>query len=70
MFGQMMIEPIVQVDPNADLQAAVTGLTKITEAVEIVRWIELPAVGQAASERDNLCARKMPPCVLPEEMHY
>ena len=43
MFGRMMVEPMVQVEPNADLQAAVTALTKITEIVEIVRWIDLPA---------------------------
>ena len=43
MFGRMMIEPIVQVEPNADLPAAVAALIKVTENVEIVRWIELPA---------------------------
>ena len=43
MFGRMIVEPIVQVEPNADLEAAMTALTKITETVEIVRWIELPA---------------------------
>ena len=43
MFGRMMVEPIVRVEPNADLQPAVTALIKVTENVEIVRWIELPA---------------------------
>ena len=43
MFGRMMIEPVVQVDPGVDLQTAVAALTKIAEIVEIVRWIELPA---------------------------
>ena len=43
MFGQMMIEPIVQVDPGADLQSAIAELLKLAENVEIVRWIELPA---------------------------
>ena len=43
MFGRMMIEPIVQVDPGADLQSAIAALVKVTETVEIVRWIELPA---------------------------
>ena len=43
MFGRMMIEPIVQVDPTIDLQTAVAALVKVTEDVEIVRWIELPA---------------------------
>ncbi len=43
MFGRMMIEPLVQVDPGADLQSAMAALLKVTENVEIVRWIELPA---------------------------
>ena len=43
MFGRMMVEPIVQVDPEADLQTAVAALVKVTETVEIVRWIEFPA---------------------------
>ena len=42
MFGQMMIEPVVHVDPEADLQSAIAALVKVTETVEIVRWIELP----------------------------
>jgi len=43
MFGRMMIEPLVRVDPGADLQSAIAALVKLTETVEIVRWIELPA---------------------------
>jgi hypothetical protein len=43
MFGQMMVEPVVQLDPGADLQTAVAALTKVAEDVEIVHWIELPA---------------------------
>ena len=43
MFGRMMIEPVVQVDPTIDLHTAVARLIKVTENVEIVRWIELPA---------------------------
>ena len=43
MFGRLMIEPVVQVDPGVDLQTAVATLIKVTENVEIVRWIELPA---------------------------
>ena len=43
MFGRMMVEPVVQVDPGVDLQTAVTALIKVAENVEIVRWIELPA---------------------------
>ena len=42
MFGRMMVEPIVQVEPGVNLQTAIAALTKITENVEIVRWIELP----------------------------
>jgi hypothetical protein len=43
MFGRMTNELIVQVDPTVDLQTAVAALAKITENVEILRWIELPA---------------------------
>jgi hypothetical protein len=43
MFGRMMIEPIVQVEPGGNLQTAIAALTKITENAEIVRWIELSA---------------------------
>ena len=43
MFGRMMIEPVVQVDSGADLQSAIAALVKVTETVEIVRWIEFPA---------------------------
>ena len=43
MFGRLMIEPVVQVDPTIDLHTAVATLIKVTENVEIVRWIELPA---------------------------
>ena len=43
MFGRMMVEPVVQIDPGVDLQTAVTALIKVAENVEIVRWIELPA---------------------------
>ncbi len=42
MFGRMMIEP-VQANPGIDLQAAVAAMTKVTQNVEIVRPIELPA---------------------------
>jgi hypothetical protein len=43
MFGQMMIEPVVQLDPGVDLQTAIAALIKVAENVEIVRWIEFPA---------------------------
>ena len=42
MFGRLMIEPVVQVDPTIDLQTAVAALLKVAENVEIVRWIEFP----------------------------
>jgi hypothetical protein len=42
MFGQMTVEPVVQVDPGVELQTAVAALIKAAENVEIVRWIELP----------------------------
>jgi hypothetical protein len=38
MFGRMMIEPLVQVDPGADPQSAIVALVKVTENVDIVRW--------------------------------
>ena len=43
MFGQMMVEPVVQLGPGVDLQTAIATLLKAAENVEIVRWIELPA---------------------------
>jgi hypothetical protein len=43
MFGQMMVEPVVQLDSGVDLQTAIAELLKLAENVEIVRWIELPA---------------------------
>ena len=43
MFGRMIVSPVVQFDPGVDLPAAVAALIKVTENVEIVRWIEFPA---------------------------
>lgn len=43
MFGRMMVEPVVQIDPGVDLQAAIAAVIKVAENVEIVRWIEFPA---------------------------
>ena len=43
MFGQMMVEPVVQLDPGVDLETSIATLIKVAENVEIVRWIELPA---------------------------
>jgi hypothetical protein len=43
MFGQMMVEPVLQLGPGVDLQTAVPALIKVAENVEIVRWIEFPA---------------------------
>jgi hypothetical protein len=39
MFGRLMVEPIVQIEPGVNLQTAIAVLTKVTENVEIVRWI-------------------------------
>src|SRR5271169_1310764 len=35
MFGRLMIEPVVQVDPTIDLHTSVAALIKVTENVEI-----------------------------------
>jgi hypothetical protein len=43
MFGRMIVEPVMQIDPGVELQPAVATLIKIAENAEIVRWIELPA---------------------------
>jgi hypothetical protein len=43
MFGQMMVEPVVRLEPGVDLQTAVATLIRVAENVEVVRWIELPA---------------------------
>ena len=43
MFGQMVIAPVLQVNPEPELNGAVTELLKITETAELVRWIEFPA---------------------------
>jgi hypothetical protein len=43
MFGRMVIEPLMQVGPGADLQRSIEALLKVAQNVEIVRWIELPA---------------------------
>jgi hypothetical protein len=43
MFGQVMVEPVVHLDPGVDLQTAIATLIKVAENVEIVRWIEFPA---------------------------
>jgi hypothetical protein len=42
MFGQMTIRQILQVGRDADLQTAITLLSRATEQAEIVRWIEFP----------------------------
>ena len=43
MFGRMVIAPVLQVNPQPELNAAVTELLKTTETAEIVRWIEFSA---------------------------
>ena len=42
MFGQMMVEPVLQVAPSADLEESVAALIKVAENPEIVRRIESP----------------------------
>jgi hypothetical protein len=44
MFGRMMVSQVVQVEPSVELLTAVATLIKVTENVEIVRWVEFPAV--------------------------
>ena len=43
MFGRMVIAPVLQVNPQPELNGAVTELLKTAETAEIVRWIEFPA---------------------------
>ena len=42
MFGRMVIAPVYQLDPEPELNGAVTALLKTTETAEIVRWVEFP----------------------------
>ena len=42
MFGRMVIAPVLQLNPEPELNGAVTALLKTTETAEIVRWVELP----------------------------
>ena len=44
MFGQMMVEPVVQLDPGVDLETSIATLIKVAENVEIGRRIELSSV--------------------------
>ena len=43
MFGPMVIAPVLQVNPQPELNGAVTELLKTAETAEIARWIEFPA---------------------------
>ena len=43
MFGRMVIAPVLQVNPQPELNGAVTELLKTAETAEIARWIEFPA---------------------------
>jgi len=42
MFGRMVIAPVLQVNPEPELNGAVTALLKTAETAEVVRWIEFP----------------------------
>lgn len=43
MFGQMTITPIVEVEPDTEIEQAVAALLRATEQAEIIRWIEFPS---------------------------
>jgi hypothetical protein len=43
MFGRMRITPIVEVEPDTELEKAVAAMLRATEQAEIIRWIEFPA---------------------------
>jgi hypothetical protein len=43
MFGRMMVEPVVRVNPDPNLETAVAAMLEAAEMAEIVRWIEFPA---------------------------
>ena len=43
MFGRMMVAPVVQVNPDPNLETAVAALLEAADTAEIVRWIEFPA---------------------------
>ena len=43
MFGRMMVEPILQVNPDPNLETAVAALLEAADTAEIIRWIEFPA---------------------------
>jgi hypothetical protein len=42
MFGRMTISPVLQLNPNSHLEAAVAALLQAAEQPQIVRWIEFP----------------------------
>ena len=43
MFGRMTIAPVLEGNPETNLESAVAALVRQTETPEIVRWIEFPA---------------------------
>ena len=42
MFGRMIVEPILPIQPRSGLQTSVAALIKVAENPEIIRWIEFP----------------------------
>jgi hypothetical protein len=42
MFGRMIVEPILQIQPGSGLQTSVAALIKVAENPEIILWIEFP----------------------------
>jgi len=42
MFGRMIVEPILPIQPRSGLQTSVAALIKVAENPEIILWIEFP----------------------------
>jgi len=42
MFGRMIVEPILQIQPGSGLQTSVAALIKVAENPEIIPWMEFP----------------------------
>ena len=47
MFGRMVIAPVLQVNPEPELNGAVTPLLKTAETVETVGWVEFSVIRAA-----------------------
>ena len=51
MFGRMVIAPVLQVNPEPELNGAVTALLKTTETAEILGWVEFSVIRTAVPVR-------------------